>query len=170
MSTHRCGVRGSAAGMRPGFTVVELTFVLMIGGILMGLAIPSFKEYAQRREVLNARSAVTYAAARARSSAVERGEVIVLMIRPYRDSVFVMTRDWKDTLEMIDFVSGETRSDIIVGSGPAPFRVCYMPSGFAHPSCEHGEYLPKRLGFTSRNGTTDIAWAVINAVGQVEPQ
>jgi hypothetical protein len=109
------------------------------------------------------------AAARARAASVERGDVVVLMVRIYRDSVFVMNADWTDTLEVIDFRGGETRADILLDGTPAPFRLCYVPRGYVHPSCQDGKYLPAKIGFTTWAGA-DTAWAVINAVGQVQPQ
>lgn len=154
---------------RPGFTAVELVLVVVIAGVLASLSFPKFKEYRSAREVMNARRAFTMSAARARAAAVERGDVVVLMVRIYRDSIFVMNGDWTDTLEMIDFRSGETQSDIILEGTPAPFRICYVPRGFVHPSCQDGEYLPARIGFATWSGT-DTAWALINAAGQVEPQ
>jgi prepilin-type N-terminal cleavage/methylation domain-containing protein len=162
----RCQARKTG---RPGFTAVELVFVMLIAGVLMGLAIPSFREYANRREVMNARQAFMMAAARARASAVERGDVVVLMVRIYRDSVFVLSGDWTDTLEVIDYRTGEIRADILLEDTPAPFRICYTPRGFVHPSCQDGGYLPALIGFRHWNGG-DTVWAVINAVGQVEPQ
>lgn len=160
--------RGLIAG-RPGFTAVEMVFVVAIAGLMASLALPSFRDYVSRRNVMNARSAVSLAAARARSAAVERGDIVLLMIRIHRDSVFVMSGDGTDTLEVIDFVGGETPADVLVDGTPAPLRLCYTPRGFVHPSCEHGSYLPRKIGFAARGGG-DTVWAVINAVGQVEPQ
>jgi prepilin-type N-terminal cleavage/methylation domain-containing protein len=154
---------------RPGFTVVELLFVILIAGILTSFALPAFRDYTNRREVINARTAFMMAANRARASAIERGEVVVLMVRIYRDSVFVMNADWTDTIEMIDYRDGEIAANILLNSTPAPFRICYLPRGFVHPSCQDGEYLPATIGFTNWSGV-DTVWADINAVGQVEPQ
>lgn len=153
---------------RRGFSAVELVFVMLIAGTLMGLAMPAFRSYRNQREVMNAQHAYQMVAARARAAAVERGDVVILMTRIYRDSVFVMSGDMSDTLEVLDFRNGETRADILLDGTPAPFLICYMPRGFAHPSCKDGEYLPAKIGFTTWAGA-DTAWAVINAVGQVEP-
>lgn len=154
---------------RRGFSAVELVFVMLIAGTLMGLAVPAFREYRNQREVMNARHAYQMVAARARAAAVERGEPVILMTRIFRDSVFVVSADMTDTLEVIDFRGGETRADILLDGTPAPFLICYMPRGFVHPSCKDGGYLPARIGFTTWAGA-DTAWAVINAVGQVESQ
>lgn len=157
----RCG--------RPGFSLVELLFVILIGGVLMSLALPAFRGYTSRREAMNARHAFMMAASRARAAAVERGDVVVLMVRIYRDTVFVMSGDGVDTLEVLDYRNSEIRADILVDGTPAPFRICYTPRGFVHPSCQDGEYLPRAIGFANWNGS-DTVWAVINAVGQVESQ
>lgn len=155
-------------GGRPGFTAVEIIFVMIIAGVLMSLALPAFREFRTAQEVMNARHAFMMQASRARAAAVERGEPVVLMVRIYRDSVFVMSPTMADTIEIIDYRGGETQADILLDNTPAPFRLCYMPRGFVHPSCLDAEYLPARIGFTTWSGA-DTAWAVINAVGQVEP-
>lgn len=169
MSIQHGAERRGHRGARRGFTAIELVLVLVIAGVLAGLSMPAFRQYRNQREVMNARHAFMMQAARARASAVERGDVVLLVTRIYRDSVFVLSADWSDTLEVIDFRGGETRADIILEGTPAPFRLCYVPRGFVHPSCQDGEYLPAKIGFANWNGS-DTAWAVINAVGQVEPQ
>lgn len=161
--------RGTRRAGRPGFTAVELIFVMLIAGILMSLATPRFREYVNRREAINARQAFMMAAARARAAAVERGDVVVLMTRVQGDSVFVLSGDWTDTLERIDYRNGEIRADILLSESLDPFRICYTPRGFVHPSCQDGGSLPVLIGFSTRNGA-DTVGAVINAVGQVEPQ
>ncbi len=151
---------------RAGFSVVELLFVLLIASVLAGMAFPRFHHYMSVRTAVNARDAFSMAAARARAAAVEHGDVVVLMIRPYHDSVFVMTGDAQDTLEIIDYKGGQTRADLLMQDGlPAPFRICYVPRGFAHPGCGDGSRLPVRLGFST---TSDTLWSDINAAGQVE--
>lgn len=151
---------------RWGFSVIELLIALVIAGALLGMAFPRFDHYRSVRAAVNARDAFTMAAARARSAAVEKGDVVVLMIRPYHDSVFVMTGDAQDTLEVLDYRSGQFPADLLMDTGlPAPFRICYLARGFAHPSCGDGEHLPVKLGFRT-NGVT--MWSDINATGQVE--
>jgi len=124
---------------------------------------------------MNARNVLVMSAARTRAAAVERGEPTIMMIRIYRDSVFVMSGaktgsdEWADTLEVMGFNDGDISGDIILEDTPAPFILCYVPRGFVHPSCEDGKYLPVKVGFVAPSGS-DTAWAVINAVGQVEPK
>ena len=149
-----------------GFTAIELLVVVMVAGILGVMAFPRFTKYRNQRESIHARDAFGYAAARARAAAVERGDVVVLMIRPYRDSVFVMSGDATDTLEVIDYVGGEITADVVMEDElPAPFRICYVPRGFAHPSCGNGDRLPAKVGFANRS---DTLWSVISGVGQVQ--
>lgn len=149
-----------------GFTAVELLIVVVVAGILGVMAYPRFTRYRSQREAIDARDAFGYVAARARAAAVERGDLVVLMIRPGRDSVFVMSADAGDTLEVVDYARGETTADVLMEDGlPAPFRICYLPRGFAHPSCGNGDRLPVRVGFANRS---DTLWSVISAVGQVQ--
>lgn len=171
MTRNSSAKRRSCRPARRGFTIVELLIVVFIGGVLMALAMPAFRQYTNQRNVINARHAFMMSASRARAAAVERGEPVVLMVRIYRDSVFVMGSGGADTLEMVDYRGGDIRANILLNGTPAPFRLCYMPRGFVHPSCEHGEYLDGELdiGFTNWSGT-DTAWAVISAAGQVRPK
>ncbi len=158
----RCpGPRG-----RTGFSVVELLFVLLIASTLAGMAFPRFHQYMSARTAVNARDAFAMAAARARAAAVQRGDAVVLMIRPYRDSVFVMSADAHDTLEVLDYKHGLAPADLLMESGlPAPFRICYVARGFAIPGCGDGSRLPVDLGFRTQS---DTLWVTINAAGRVE--
>lgn len=151
---------------RAGFSMVELLFVLLIAGILGTLAFPSFKSYLSHRALVNARTAFTAAAARARAAAVERGDVVVLRVLPTADAVHVMSADGADTLMTLDLADGEMTADLLREGGN--LTVCYLPRGFAHPSCGDGASLPQQVGF--RNAAGNELWASISAVGQVEHQ
>ncbi len=149
---------------RPGFTLIELLFVVLIAGIMGTLAFPRFSEYQKRRQVMNAQTAFIMAAARARASAVERGDVVLLWVQPESDRVTVLSGDGADTMLVLDLRNGEIKADLIL---PSAMTFCYLPRGFAHPSCGNGGSLPQSIGF---GNTSDTLWATISAVGQVERQ
>lgn len=158
-----CTPRRAAPSARPGFTMVELLIVVLIAGILGTVAFPGFSQYRQRREAMNAQDAFTGAASRARAAAVQRGEVVLLWVRPDADQTLVLSSDGADTILRLDLGGGEIRADLI-GMG---LTVCYLPRGYAHPSCGDGASLPQRIGF---GNPVDTVWSVINAVGQVQEQ
>ncbi|MFP4623118.1 MAG: type IV pilin protein [Gemmatimonadota bacterium] len=172
--THGEGQRRNTLRRRAGFTTIELLIVVLVGSLLAGIAVPRFKGYIDRRNAMNARSALVMSAARARAAAVERGEVVVMMIRIYRDSIFVMAGEqvgsasWTDTLEVTGFHDGDIRGDLLIDGTPAPLKICYLPQGYAHPSCEHGSYLPVDVDIVSANGGDTVS-ARITPVGHVEP-
>lgn len=149
---------------RTGFTLIELLFVLLIAGILGTLAFPRFSEYQKKRQLMNAQNAFTLAAARARASAVERGDVVLLWVQPESDRITVLSGDGVDTMLVVDLKGGEIRADVLLSSA---MTFCYLPRGFAHPSCGNGASLPRRIGF---GNTADTVWSTISAVGQVQPE
>lgn len=147
---------------RPGFTLIELLFVVLIAGILGTLAFPRFSEYQKRRQLMNAQTAFTMAAALARASAVERGDVVLLWVQPEADRITVLSGDGVDTMLVLDLRDGEIRADVQRGS---PMTICYLPRGFAHPSCGSGASLPDSVAFANGSGTV---WSIVSPVGQVE--
>lgn len=162
MSPHSAADRRGRPRARPGFTVVELLFVMLIAGVLGALSLPQFARYMSRRNVVNATDSFRLSAARARAAAVERGDVMLVVVRPLQDSILIMSADATDTIDVLDYAAGEIQVDVIAGSS---LVVCYVPRGYAHPGCGSGNILPQRVGFS---GGTDTAWVTINAVGQVE--
>lgn len=147
---------------RRGFTLIELLFVVLIAGILGTLAFPRFSEYQKRRQLMNAQTAFTLAAARARAAAVERGDVVLLWVQPDADRVTVLSGDGVDTMLVLDLREGEVRADLQARS---PLTICYLPRGFAHPACGSGGSLPDSVAFVNGSGTV---WSVVSPVGQVE--
>lgn len=161
MSSHSAVESRGRRTARPGFTIVELLFVMLIAGVLGALSIPQFSKYMSRRNVINASDAFRLSAARARAAAVERGDVVVLLVRPGQDSVLVMSADETDTLEVLDFRAGETVVDLVAASA---LVICYVPRGYAHPGCG-SPALPQDVKFI---GARDTVLVKINGVGQVE--
>lgn len=161
----QCGLRRRRArAPRHGFTIVELLFVLLIAGVLGTMAVPQFASFMARRSIVNARDGFAISAARARAAAVERGDVVILYVRPAQDSILVISSDMTDTLEVLNYRDGEIQADVVASS---PVIVCYLPRGFAHPGCGSGNQLPIRVGFGSGS---DTLYSWINAIGQVERQ
>ena len=164
MNSQRVLTARRERSQRPGFTVVELLLVLMIAGVLGTIAVPQFASFMARRSVVNARDNFALSASRARAAAVERGDVVVLFVRPYQDSIVVMSADMTDTIEVLNFRDGEIQVDVVA---PTAVMVCYLPRGFAHPGCGSGNSLPRAIGFAFNS---DTLYSIINAIGQVERQ
>lgn len=164
MKLQRWCARTRMTSRRSGFTTIEVMVVMVLAGVLVGLAVPQFNSFMSRRQVINARDAFSLTAARARAAAVERGDVVVLQAKVGTDSVVVVSANGADTLQVLDLVAGETTASVIVEN---TLTICFVPRGFAHPACGTGNLLPARVGFS--NGSTTL-WSVMNAVGQVEKQ
>lgn len=113
---------------RHGFTLVEVVFVLMIGGIIMSVGTREYARLSSQLAVGNARDAMIQTAARARSEAMQSGSLIYLQIRPDDGLVEVETSagDVLYTLDAADYgaeLSGDELS------------VCYTSRGYALPGC-----------------------------------
>lgn len=146
---------------RRGFTLVELLAVVLIAGALGTLATPRLSLHMERRAVLQARDAFVAIAARGRSAALQRGEIVVLRALPDTDRIIVYGGNGSDTLEILDLASGRG-VDLLAATAPV---VCYTPRGFAHPGCGSGSQLPMRVSFTAGGDTLS---ATITPIGLVE--
>jgi prepilin-type N-terminal cleavage/methylation domain-containing protein len=130
---------------RAGFTMIEMMAVIVIAGILAGLAINPARRYLEERDAANARNAFTYLSVRARSAAIERGQVARLQIDPVGDRAWiVMGRSGAgDTLDPVVRFAAEYRTDVVI-PGNQLLTICYSPrgialaSGFGAGSCGGG--------------------------------
>ncbi len=147
-------------GVRAGFTMIELLFVLLISTVLLGMATSGF-ESAQRSTAAHAaRDSYTWLANRARSNALERGETVTMTLKP--DSALARITDTSGTIDVIYF---RTQYGTAVStSDNATVVVCYGPRGFALSSCSNGD-LPQTVTFTR----ADQAYSArVQVLGQVD--
>jgi len=142
-----------------GFSGIELLVVLVIGGILMGMALPAFGRAIARRNVENARDALIAMGARARSLAIERGATVKLGVETVAGRAWIA--DGPDTLQVLDY-SGEFNVGLRSARNAALLEVCFTPRGVGG-RCGATE-LPDTLFFT-RGAYT--ARASIRVLGQV---
>ncbi len=149
--------------LRGGFTLIELVIVILIGAALMTIAIPSFTRLTTGQNARNARDAMVWMSARARSRAIERGQVTLLEIDPPSERVWIVRRNTgtalaSDTLEKVNFSSEQTVT--ISTTANTQITVCYNPRGYAF-SCSGN----------SPGANVDVTFTHIdrNAVARVKP-
>ena len=118
---------------RSGFSIIELTIVLMVGSILTSIAITSFNGVSGRYAVGGARQSFMSMHARARAQAIEYGQTVRLNVDPGDDSVWLSRGN--EILELLDF--GEVFNVDVRTSTDANLWVCMSPRGFADTGCNN---------------------------------
>lgn len=147
---------------RPGFTLIEMLTVVVIGAVLTGVAVGAFGRLTARQNAENARNALVHLGVRARSSAIERGERVILTLDPARDVANVRTESGEliETTRFRDEFGVDVTTD-----GDEVVTVCYTPRGFAQQgACTN---VVKDLTVTFRAGNHSKS-ARVKALGQVE--
>lgn len=113
---------------RSGFTLIEMIFVLMISGIIMGIGVRETPRFFNQRAVVNARNAVAATAHTARAEAMRSGRPIYLWILPDAGVV----RIGRSTSELVDSV---LMTDYGVTMSGNDLTLCYTARGYASPAC-----------------------------------
>ena len=143
-----------------GFTGIEILIVLVIGGILMGMALPAFGRALARRGAQNARDALVTLSARARNLAIERGATVTLGVDVAAGRAWIA--QGTDTLDVLDY-SGEFDADLTARRNAALLQVCFTPRGIGG-ACSSSTLLPDTVIF-KRGAHT--ARAEVRVLGQV---
>lgn len=144
---------------RAGFSLVELLFVLIIAAVLIGLVIPSLGEIQARRAAGNARDAFVFMANRARAEALQRGQTVTLQLDVSDESAVLVVGT--DTIaQPIDFAVEYGAAVSVSGGGD--LDICYLPRGFADPSC------PSTQRVATFTTGSESAGATVRVLGQVE--
>lgn len=147
---------------RPGFTLIEILTVVVIGAVLTSVAVGAFARQTARQNAENARNALVHLGLRARSSAIERGERIILTLDPAEDVANIRT-DAGDVLETKRFRE-EYGVDVMTGTDEV-VTVCFTPRGFAaQGACTN---VDKDLTILFRAGNHTKS-ARVRPLGQVE--
>lgn len=127
-------MRMRVGSVRGGFTLLELLIVMVIGAALLTMAIPNFTRVSAGQNARNARDAVVWMSARARSRAIERGQVMLLEIDPASERAWIVFRRQTgsavaaDTLEKTNFATEQS----VQISGPSnKVTLCYNSRGYA---------------------------------------
>ncbi|HEY0306267.1 MAG TPA: GspH/FimT family pseudopilin [Longimicrobiales bacterium] len=153
--------------VRGGFTLIELVIVMIIGAVLLSMAIPSFTRMASGQNARNARDAVVWMSARARSRAIERGEVTLLEIHPGDERAWIVRRNTgtalaSDTLERVDF---EAEQDVQVTGISSKLTLCYNARGYAFSCSANSPTANADVIFTHAGKS---ATARVKPLGQIE--
>lgn len=141
---------------RPGFTLIEMAFVLMIGAIIMGVGSREYSQLANERAVGNARDALILTAYRARSEAMRSGSIVHMRVRPDSGLVRVSTASG----QLLHTLDAAAYGTTMVGG---PMSVCYTARGYALPGCT--SFTDGRAVGFARGA--DTAAVVVLPLGQV---
>ncbi len=91
---------------RDGFTLIEMIMVIVVAGIMLAVAIPTFMRFSDRNALNSAAVAVSSLHARARISAIQRGRSTTLQLSPSTNQMWITslktTGSGTDTLGSVE--------------------------------------------------------------------
>ncbi len=76
---------------RRGFTLIEMLLVIVIAGLLMGVAIPTFLKFSDKSALRSAAVAVSSMHARAKVAAIQRGRTTRLKMSAANNTMWVVS-------------------------------------------------------------------------------
>ena len=148
--------RGNCMRGRPGFTVIEMLIVLIVGSMVLGVASRSFVQVANQRAVSNVRDEAIRVAHEARSEALRSGRIIYMRVLPDSNLVRVET----STGQVLRELDSDDFNADMVGNRAS---VCYTGRGYALPGCTTVKSR-QPVGFTRGGDSTAVE---ILPLGQV---
>lgn len=113
-----------------GFTLLELTIVLMVGVILASIAMNGYALIQSRMAVRGARDTFAALHSRARAYAVERGVRTLFNVDAAGDSVWITSSGTR-----IDGLNFRDAMGVDIQSSPSSVNLCMTPRGFADTGC-----------------------------------
>ncbi len=140
-----------------GFSLIELLFVIMIGGVLLAITAPQIGRLQARGAAINARDGFIWLASRGRAAAIQEGQVVTVTLDPSARRATARTAAG-DTIDRLDF-RGDYGASVTTSTGAA-VSICYTPRGFA--DCPASD-----VDATFRTGA-DSASLRVRPLGQVE--
>lgn len=109
-----------------GFSLIEMTIVIVIGAIMIAIVIQGFGNARAGNSVRSAEQNFRGLHARARAYAIERGSETKLVVDPATDEVLILDSDG-DTVDMMDFFQ---TLGVDVGAS-ARLELTMTPRGYA---------------------------------------
>lgn len=144
---------------RPGFTFVEMVFVLLLSALVIGIGARGYSAVMNRMAVANARDALITTVYRARSEAMRTGRVVRVTVLPDSGAARATT----NAGTVLHSMSASDYSASMIG---AQLSVCYTSRGYALPGCTN--FNGQRAIAFIRG--TDTAAVAISPLGQIRRQ
>jgi len=123
-------IRRMTAAGRSGFSLVEMLIVVTVGGILMTFTVMNASTPRNSYSVGSAERVFGGLHARARSLAVETGEIARLHVDMAGDSVWISSGG--DRVDSVDF---RDRFNVDIRGESSTLVICMNPRGFAERNC-----------------------------------